>query len=726
MRKLAFVMAMLLAGLLLVVTLRRSTEDVGPVATSPTRSPAVQSPELETPASPPPHRLRGEVQDGATSEPLVDDASDSKAAELKVQVVSSDSGAPLPDVEVELVARKSGDYVEESTDDEGLATFDAVVDEALELHVPGDRGRHGARELALEPLEAGEIRSVVLPVPTALGDASFFGRVVRAEDGAALPGARVSLVDPEWPSSLDTMRMRTKGRARVTPDANGLFEVSYTAWDPPSGRVELAGYASAAFDLVAGFDQPERPAEIRMLRPGSVEVTVLDRGGGALSGVEVRLSVSTARFASPKHPNGDWWTYETVTWSESTDVQGACTLTGLVPEQRLRVLLVHGGAEHDIAQSLRVEPGETKRVEYRLGSDATVRGILIDQDGQAVASQVVWLARGPGTETIWAGIHYSAFASAETDVQGRFRFDNVPPGDWFVGPASTRDESDDPAGAELVAQVTEPVHVATHQEEVELVLRRQRGLYIRGVVLGPNGGAVAGSVSVRAWRPSRSSPWDILGKIRTDEAGQFVLGPLPAGQLLVVASGWSVGEAESQPVLASAGDEGVVLQLRAGASLRGKVVDDLGVIRDAELTVIRSPPAFDGDDLSWGSAGGEGFELEGLEAGRFSILAQTPDGLAGCSEALRVEAGQSLDGIVVQLQQAAVVRVTHARGERALEFRIAGQLVQRGWIDERGTVEYSLPPGPVLVRMLEDGEGSPVQERTVDAPRGSVVEVTFD
>src|SRR6185295_20276367 len=96
-------------------------------------------------------------------------------------------------------------------------------------------------------------------------------------------------------------------------------------------------------------------------------------------------------------------------------------------------------------------------------------------------------------------------------------------GKWLLGPAAERQDWDppDPQGLAPLAQVVEVLE-GTPQQEVLVAV--QRGLYIRGRVLDPDGKPAAkifvmGNAEVATWPLQTES----------GEDGAFALGPLVPG-----------------------------------------------------------------------------------------------------------------------------------------------------------------------------------------------------
>jgi hypothetical protein len=204
-----------------------------------------------------------------------------------------------------------------------------------------------------------------------------------------------------------------------------------------------------------------------------------------------------------------------------------------------------------------------------------LHGRVLDQYEGPVAHQELWLLRGtsaerqqPGVDACYlqSGDKASLVASTETDSEGQFRFDGVPTGRYWLGPASVREYSD-PPNENDVASLAMVMEIPTGAKEHECSFKASRGLFIRGVVQRPDG-TPAGNRYVSGF--GVESP-GILGT-SSDDRGAFVLGPLAPGKLYLNAIGRpDFIDASSGPF--DAGTVDVELKLEAGTRIAGRVID---------------------------------------------------------------------------------------------------------------------------------------------------------
>jgi len=204
---------------------------------------------------------------------------------------------------------------------------------------------------------------------------------------------------------------------------------------------------------------------------------------------------------------------------------------------------------------------------------AVLHGIVVDQGERPVTHRVLWLLRGTVTEEQQPGAasYYlqdadegNLIASTESDGEGRFRFEHVPATRSWLGPSPVR-KSSDPADENDVAPMA--VEVLAGANDHEFVLKASRGIFIRGVVMKPDG-------TPAGHRYVSGSGVQFPGILTTlsDDEGAFALGPLGPGGLYLNATGRpDFIDASSGPF--DAGSVGIELRLEAGTRIAGRVVD---------------------------------------------------------------------------------------------------------------------------------------------------------
>jgi hypothetical protein len=524
-------------------------------------------------------------------------------------------------------------------------------------------------------------------------------RMVDAEDGAPVLGGRVAQGSRAALGLLEQdeepLRSWTFPEPSGEADASGLASLHSGAF----GDQALAWGAEhglAIFQPVTAGPSPSEAFEVRLSRTARVEVEVLELGGGPLAGVGVTLSLLGDHLARPR---GVFLNLPLIAWRTTTGDDGRAVLTGLPSGVPLHVRYEPPRtAPTRLPQTIELAPGETRRLTWTRGGGATLRGRLALEGGGPVADYRVWLleawTRSPGL----FGIGYTPLRTTLSGPDGAFVFEDVPAGDWWVGPSPTA-ALDPPEGAVPLAPVAALVLIEpdTREETVDLLV--PEAVAIEGTVIAA--GSVAG-VSLMA-RPSTRRGSLV---VEAAEDGVFRLFPLAPGNHEVLAMPVGTGQlAAKREVVAPA--RGVELELGVAGSLVVRVVDSAsGEPAPSSLAVAgRSSGHL---SLTTSSGGTSTHEVEGLPQDRYSLLAQCTDGRAGILEDVSVEPGGEPKQVELAVHPAARLRVSH-RGEAAyVMYRVLrnGRTVGMGVISAGEERVDFLPPGPYELA-FEPAEGEP-------------------
>ena len=305
------------------------------------------------------------------------------------------------------------------------------------------------------------------------------------------------------------------------------------------------------------------------------------------------------------------------------------------------------------AAEFALEPGEFRDVELRLGVGIALGGIVLDQRQVPVANAHLWLLAGGSTGRVILDPWNLRDLTAETmsDAGGRFLFEDVVPGNYQLAPSPGGWGGE--SAAQGLAAIAQEIDVAAAPAAQEITLHVQRGLYIRGRVHGPDGKGVA-----RAW--VRAKAVDGGGEVgsRCDDEGAFNAGGLVPGSYTLTAGGFGRADAfaESAPVIAEAGEADVLLVVQRGAAILGRIVDQHGELRIAELSI--GAPGRTGElaaEVRWPATGGR-FEIGGLHAGSVRLYASTNDP-AFAFERVELKEGQRIEDLVLELRPGARLKL---------------------------------------------------------------------
>lgn len=466
---------------------------------------------------------RSSAEDARPSEDAPDAGSESRAevgprssdlARIDVRVVTPDSTAVAGQtvVAVEPGAEHGwrGEHAYGSiaqpgecaqTDERGLATLyveplKPLVVVSLEAGPEDSRATLGALAVA----ERRQVTLTVNPAP----EKHLRGLVLDVVSRKPVEGAHV----------LATSR----GPVLAHSDEQGRFVVAGLHWlQHHELCVTRAGYLPTKSnpDVVRG--DKDAPLVMLMARAAAAEVRVVDASGEPVAAL-VRASVDRASIA------GDAAFLSQSEWDAELEADEVAQWTQLPAD-----------VEIELTACSRLELGVTVRVHMPARETAypiTLRlppaGTILGQvTGLPSAADLEIELKHADKQAAWFGPKASwianPFVSTRTDSLGRFRFANVPAGEWKLS-------VEQPAGALALAAAL--VNVAQGGGEYEVVLPAEAGAWLRGVVRACEG------ADQRA--PVEAERIDGLGRgfIWSDADGAFELGPVPPGEYVVRAGGW--------------------------------------------------------------------------------------------------------------------------------------------------------------------------------------------
>jgi protocatechuate 3,4-dioxygenase beta subunit len=323
--------------------------------------------------------------------------------------------------------------------------------------------------------------------------------------------------------------------------------------------------------------------------------------------------------------------------------------------------------------TVRLARGEVvEQVELRAEPGGRVRGIILGADGGPVAGATVSLR--PGLNAFLGQITERRYRWLETvsGDDGRFDIPGVPPGNGYVLSAN----------AETFALEEKHGIDVREAEVVELVVQGHAGAAVAGLVLDPDGRPVESANVAMIYLDISRVLFSADGRsepIVTDSEGRFRVHPVAAGRVAFVAAtdGKAPSNIEDLAVVDGGVYEDMVLQLGAGETVRGLVVDDEDkpvIGAKVELRPWERPddPQFLKMVLKIRrvevETDGEGrFVASGLTGERLVVQAGKP----GYTTALRFGVGLD-EEVKIQISRGAVVRgkAQLADGTPVTRFRV--------------------------------------------------------
>ena len=666
-------------------------------------APETTEPNLQAPGQP-----AGAGGEGRTTLPAEDGGAPAAApspARLAVLARSAERGTPLTDLGLLLEPDHGGAL----TDAFGRAEIELVPGVTYELSIRGYIAGTTRFRTTVGPFEPGQEAERVLDIPTHL---RLFGRVLARGDETPVAGAGVRIDSLKTWREADGLAQGGSPQADVETRPDGTFDLWLPSDRPVVGSVHAEGYALAMFGIDGAHDTPDQPLVLRLSRAPTVEVRVSD-GGLPLSGARVRLETSSHRLMDTGTYNMNWMPRPAR--AATTDLDGRCTLVGAPVQVPLTLRVFEGTRERRVElEPFRVEEGEQRRVEVELSGGGRIAGVLLEQDGRPVPKASIWLvpADRPGRHVFpsWA----SPEQRVRTDEAGRFAFEDLAHGDWWVGPGPKRGLS-----ARGLAPVAERVTLAPGALDVELEIRAHRDLTLEGRVLGPDGQPAVAQVY--------ASGGGLFFHARTLPDGRFALGPLVPGNYMLTGAFASGNATRTEPVFAEAGAKDLVLRFAPGGILSGRITDArTGQAVPYAIRLISHQAPTAAKSLSSLGEKRDSYRIEGIEPATYTVVAHSGGDAVAVVSGVEIRAGEETAGIDLFVEPGARLRV---RVEGEYEYVTVG--VYRGTsVEAYGALQPGevwdevVPAGAVEVRVWTRDEERQAR-RTVDGIAGQENEVVL-
>jgi len=504
-----------------------------------------------------------------------------KVEPARLVVTVSDAKGPIAGATVRL-ERDRGEVTVAQAGRDGVARAEGL--EPGTWHVSAAADGHEPAAVAPRELHAGE--TVNIEIKLAAGGRTLTGTVTDVS-GGPIPGARIDaaklggLARPS--DAVATTLTGTDGKYKLTvAEGQLLVAASESSYAPQSRYVDVgANGATADFQLVPGgvIEGVVRDEHTREPVPGAMVIAERDAPAMML-GERARHRVTAGN-------------------------DGRFRITGLRPGAyelgaRAARLASHSPTVIGIGVAEQVTD-----VEILVGNSPVVRGIVVDEHG-APAPNVEVSAFGPDRGDTSATSNAKGVFAIEGLAAGTYML--IGRGDNFLPAGPTRVEIDTKDVDGIKVNVRRGIEIKGHVE------RRQ----ICEVELVPD-----------ERRPGRAGdmPMIMMGAETTGPDGNFSLGPAHETAYDVKAR-CPNGEQGTKSIDAKAGMGDVVVEVKPGASIAGRVVDGKGkpvagvsVMAtpkgDSEHTMIVNGMVTSGMQ-ALANASGE-FEIRGLAAATYRL-----------------------------------------------------------------------------------------------------------
>jgi RNA polymerase sigma factor (sigma-70 family) len=443
------------------------------------------------------------------------------------------------------------------------------------------------------------------------------GRVVSWETGHGVPGAELTFLSSESDAGSITLRTGDDGGFELAPDAPTTLAL--TAITAPGFLPYAPELSHAAIHLTLARDRVVRGLRFFLTPLVDYHGTVIDEHGAPVAGARVRVLGTPLGEQALDRADTEW----------ISDAAGEFTFHAVDSA----VLEASRGEARGWA---RVEGWvtNTHRMKILIGRAAplraTISGRAVDARGAPIADALI-RATTTGITVPW-----QATSFATTDETGAFVLRELDAGNYDLLAE---------AEGKAPLRVTE-IRGGSH----DLTLRLDAGLALAGQVVDPAGAPVP-AFTILVYRRAGAERTLVAARTLVEPTGRFEL-RVPAGtyELAASAAGW----APNAPQLVAAGATGVVVALRTGAVLRGRVVDTDGkpiayarVMRDAAGGGTSVQPSNTGTVTRPDG----GFELADLPPGSLTLWVAQDGYHPRLDTSMTVDAGATLGPIEVELSR---------------------------------------------------------------------------
>lgn len=441
------------------------------------------------------------------------------------------------------------DSMTETTNAKGIAEFHNVPPGMTMLSVQAS-GFAKAHSLATVPRSNDNMGHQRLTLKRGV---SVSGRIVDHK-GAPVENAKIIAQQ-----SSAMMQVQSPQRDGVSSDKDGRFELPAV----PPGNVQLvAVHDDHAPSTSERFDVGDRAIgdiKLAMKQGASVSGHVLTLGGEPVAWATVRV----------RSPEGTASQEGSINRKMISEEDGSFTIKGLPREE----LALYGASELASSQGVEVNlrtKAEAKEIELVLDVEGTIKGVVVNEDGEPVAE-----AQVQAVPDFWEGasieelrVRGPAFATSGGD--GGFTIYGLPDSKYKVSASRGL-----PGGPSRSLQ--SGVSAQTGDDELRVVLATPASIV--GTIQASDGSTPAIATVSIGW-----------GTSAPVTQGRFRLSEVPPGHYELSVRGPDFAATFSSKVEVKAGEEHDVgtIEVRKGRSVSGRIVDRSGQpVAGAEVVLAR-------------------------------------------------------------------------------------------------------------------------------------------
>lgn len=386
------------------------------------------------------------------------------------------------------------------------------------------------------------------------------------EDGTALEGVEIK-VHPVRAAASGITKTTV---AQVATNPAGAFTVEDLRPGKYTFQARKSGYQEGREIRTLVVDQTPEPIAFVLSAGLTISGYVKDSFNKPIEGAEVTAFIERIEEDASLEDRLRALTAFSEIQSETgisavSNEEGWYQIVGLeLRDYRLRAV----ASELSPAQ-LRYVAAGTQDANFFLEPGGLLTGTVTTAGGDAIEGAAIAAYRQPSAEdqsadiieTVLAAI-MPPLATVETDLDGRFAFDELGPGEQYrlVVKALTYQ-------SEQIDKV-----VVSTDENADILVTLEQGKVIRGIVHDPDGRPAPGCTVKVTLQSGRAKTHDLNDDgVVTDDQGFFMFDTLEEGNYRIVASHPDYASAQENRVEPS--EEDVVLTLTIGGAVSGLITD---------------------------------------------------------------------------------------------------------------------------------------------------------
>jgi hypothetical protein len=553
-------------------------------------------------------------------------------------------------------------------DDAGRIAWSVPAGRALAVEVSGTWVRTDRKRHEIAALAADERRTDVVAVATE-DDLHFFGQVFDAATQAPVADVEIQL---ERRPAIEPI---------AVSDEHGLFELRTNSWESRKARAGKRGFAPVAFEVDEQHESDSHAQRLELTHAATIQGYYHDCDDKPVAEGSLRFWTSSG-FAAHVYPREDgWFEADSLPTGEAVKVD---------------LELEHRPIAREVA-SIVLEPGESRRVDWKLPQRYALHGIVLDERGEPVQAGELALYFGTAADPHCLGVNspLDERDDCTSDAQGRFTFTKAGAGSWVIALVHT-------GGSSAFLRSPYNWHIALAAENItvpgaeqeEIVLHCWRYLTLEGRILDPEDHPIP-----RAEVDAKLVGCDANVQRATSAEGLFSVPlPVPGSYELSVKSSRSF--LGSEKIAVRAGEHDIVVKLRRAPALRVRVVDEpSGKPLRASIFAVGT----NGTRISiweW-ERGQDSIELSApCPADTYRIFAHSFDGRCGTLEGAIVDPESPSREWTIPLApgKRARIRSSNAGGEFEVEFTWNGIPIDRAELRPRQVYTVDVLPGTLSAR----------------------------